>query len=115
MGKYFNQRNAKVDANQPKIVAALRRVGATVKPVHQLKSFCDIIVGYREKLFMMEIKNDEELPKKYWKMNDTDKRNYLETKLSEGEKECMNNFQSAGVTYHIVATVDEALKIINEL
>ena len=113
MRKSYNQRNAKVDSNQPKIVAGLRRIGAIVKPVHQLKNFCDIIVGYRGKLFMMEIKNSEDLPKKYIGMNDEEKRAYLETKLSDGEKDCMDLFQSVDVTYHIVSTLEEAIKILS--
>ena len=113
MGGY-NQRNAKVDKNQPEIVEGLRRIGAKVKPVHQLKKFCDIMVGYRGKLFMMEIKSGDDLPKKYSKMTKKEKRSYLEAKLSEGEKECMEAFQSVGVVYHIVSTLDEAISILNE-
>lgn len=115
MGKSYNQRNAKVDTNQPKIVEALRRVGAKVKPVHTVKGFCDIIVGYNGKLFMMEIKNDEYLPAIYFnKETEEEKRTRLEKLLSEDEKSCMDLFQSAGVKYHIVATIDEAIKVISE-
>jgi hypothetical protein len=113
MGKYFNQRNAKVDANQPKIVKALRSVGAVILHTHTIKNAFDILVGYKGKLFIMEIKNDEYLPKKYQTESDAEKRSRLEKMLKDGEKECMKMFQSVGVPYHIVATIDEAFKIIN--
>jgi len=40
------RRAAKVDSNQEEIVKAFRQAGATVKPVHQIKGFVDILVGY---------------------------------------------------------------------
>lgn len=114
MGKGYNQRNAKVDANQPAIVKALRRVGAKVRPVHQLKDLFDILVGYRGQLFIIEIKNPEYLPKKYQTESETEKRTRLEKMLSEGEKKCMDMFNSVGVDYHIVTSIDEALAVINK-
>ena len=114
MAKSYNQRNAKVDSNQPQIVKGLRRIGAKVLPCHQLKNAFDILVGYKGKLFMMEIKNPEYLPKKYLKESAEDQRKRLEGLLSEGEHTCMEVFQSVGVNYHIISTLDEALIILNK-
>lgn len=48
---------AKVDANQPDIVADLRKIGATVwvigRPV-------DLLVGYRHRTFIFEVKDPEQ-------------------------------------------------------
>lgn len=115
MGKHYNQRNAKVDVNQPKIVKALRRVGAVVLHTHTIKNAFDILVGYKGKLFIMEIKNDEYLPKLYFeKETKEEQRTRLENMLKDGEKKCMDMFQSVGIEYHIIATIDEALNVINK-
>ena len=101
------KRAAKVDKNQPEIVKALRRCGAVVLLTHQIKNAFDILVGYRGGLFILEIKNPEYLPKVY-------NRERLEKELSEGESECMNKFKKVGVPYHIVATIEEAIDVINK-
>lgn len=110
MGKSYNQRNAKVDANQPEIVKALRQAGAIVRSVHTIKKFFDILVAFRGQLYIMEIKNVT--VQKYEKETPEEKRERLESMLKDGEKECMEQFQSVGVPYHIVATAEEALDII---
>jgi hypothetical protein len=83
---------SRVDANQASIVRALRAVGASVLHVHQLKNCFDILVGYRKRTFLMEIKVSEK-----------------ET-LTPGEAEFMRTWQ--GTPYHIVYTVDQAIRII---
>lgn len=50
--------HGKIDANQPDIVKALRRAGATVKIMSNLgDGFPDIGVGFRGKNFLMEVKD----------------------------------------------------------
>lgn len=57
------RRAAKVDANQPAIVAALRAIGATVQPLHSVGSGCpDIVVGFRGCTFLLEIKDGAKPP-----------------------------------------------------
>ena len=101
----YKNYNAKVDANQPEIVKALRRFGAVVKPVHRLKDFFDILVAYNGKLYAMEIKNPEKLPKEY----DAER---LEKELTEGECKCMNEFKKVGVPYYIVTSIDDAISVL---
>jgi hypothetical protein len=96
---------AKVDANQPEIVKALRAAGAVVLLTHQLKDAFDILVGYSGQLFIIEIKNPEYLPKYV-------DRERLEKSLTLGELQCMQNFRRVGVDYHIATTIEEALNII---
>lgn len=90
------RRNAKVDQNQPEIVAALRNIGAFVKHTHQLKNAFDILVGYRGSVFIIEIKTDEK------------------KKLTKGEQECKEGFDRVGVPYHVVCSVDEAINLVTK-
>ena len=54
---------AKVDANQPDIVAALRQVGATVQPIHMVGKGCpDLLVGYRSRNYVLEVKDGAKVP-----------------------------------------------------
>lgn len=49
---------AKVDRNQPEIVAALRGAGATVQPLHTVGAGCpDLLVGFRGRNFLLEVKD----------------------------------------------------------
>lgn len=93
-------RAAKVDSNQPEIVKALRKVGATVLITSQLKNAFDILVGYEGKLFIIEIKDGTLSPSR--------------RKLTKGEIKCKTDFERVGVTYHIANSVDEALNIITK-
>lgn len=53
---------AKIDANQPSIVSALRKIGASVLHLHTLgKGAPDILIAYRGRNVLLEIK-DGSLP-----------------------------------------------------
>lgn len=57
------RRASKADANQPAIIDALRRAGASVQPLHAVGSGCpDILVGFRGVNLMVEIKDGEKPP-----------------------------------------------------
>ncbi len=87
-------RNAKVDTNQKEIVTALRRCGAVVKHVHQLKNLFDILVFFRNETYCVEIKTDHK------------------KKLTTGELECKELIESVGVKYWVITSIDEALEMI---
>jgi hypothetical protein len=54
---------ARIDANQPRIVAAFRKLGATVLHLHTLGNGApDIAVGYRGRNALVEIKDSEKPP-----------------------------------------------------
>lgn len=56
------RRRARVDSNQPRIVAALRQVGASVESLHRVGGGVpDILVGFRGENFLLEIKNPDGL------------------------------------------------------
>ncbi|MGI4863712.1 MAG: hypothetical protein ACRYFZ_07280 [Janthinobacterium lividum] len=87
---------ARVDANQPEIVKALRAIGATILHTHQLKNCFDLLVGYRGRTFLMEVKDPAQPPSK--------------RHLTEGEAEFKATWR--GSPYHVVHTADEAIAII---
>ncbi|GAB2866134.1 hypothetical protein [Hymenobacter ruber] len=87
---------ARVDSNQPEIVNAVRRIGASVLHLHQLKNCFDLLVGYRGKTFLMEVKDPSQPPSK--------------RQLTEGEAAFRDSWR--GSAYHIVHTADEAIKIL---
>ena len=56
---------AKVDANQPEIVAALRLAGATVAITSAVgKGFPDLVVGYEGVNYLLEVKDGKKNPSK---------------------------------------------------
>lgn len=90
---------AKIDANQPEIVKALRKIGCTVEVLSAVGKGCpDIIVGFRNINVFMEIK-DGTKPKSA-------------RKLTPDQVVWHEKWQ--GLVY-VVESVDDALKIINSL
>ncbi len=56
-------RAAKSDANQPEIVEALRKAGATVTSLHRVGMGCpDLMVGYRGVNHLIEVKDGSKPP-----------------------------------------------------
>jgi hypothetical protein len=103
MGHKYNRPSK--DANHAEIVEAYRKVGAFVLDITAVKDAFDIIVFYKGKTYLVEIKNPDYLTKVY-------DRETLESKLSDGERKCMEDLRAVGVEYHIVASIEEALKVI---
>jgi hypothetical protein len=57
------RRAAKVDANQTEIVQALRQIGAVVQSLAAVGNGCpDLLVGYRNRLFLLELKDGNKPP-----------------------------------------------------
>ena len=53
----------KVDVNQMEIVATLRKIGATVQSLATVGNGCpDLLVGFRGRNYLMEIKDVEKVP-----------------------------------------------------
>lgn len=54
---------ARIDRNQPEIVAALRKLGATVLHLHTIgKGAPDILIGYQGKNALVELKDGNKPP-----------------------------------------------------
>lgn len=57
------RRAAKIDANQPEIVEALRAIGCQVQPIHTVGHGCpDLLVGAFGRTLMMEVKDGSKPP-----------------------------------------------------
>lgn len=53
----------RVDRNQPDIVMALRRAGASVQPLHIVGKGCpDLLIGYRGRCYVFEVKDGNRAP-----------------------------------------------------
>jgi len=90
------RRAARVDSNQPKIVQALRDVGADVQPLHFVgRGFPDILAGFRGKNFLIEIKDGNKRPSK--------------RRLTPDEKKWHREWRGQVA---IAESVDDALRII---
>lgn len=71
------RRRARIDANQPEIVKALRAAGATVLHLHSVGHGCpDLCVGWRARNFLFEIK-DPSKPPNQRKLSDDEKAVHL--------------------------------------
>lgn len=57
------RRAAKTDDNQAEIVAALRKIGASVQPLHAVGQGCpDLLVGWRGITSLLEVKDGKKPP-----------------------------------------------------
>ena len=87
---------AKVDTNQSQIVKVLRAVGASVATTHQVgKGFPDIVVGYKGRNHLLEIKDGDKPPS--------------QRKLTADEQEWHDKWRG---TVKIVNNETEALRAI---
>lgn len=80
----------KPDANQPEIVQALRDIGARVFLIGQP---LDLLIAFRGKLTLMEVKNPDG-----------------EDKVSKSQQVTINLLESVGVRVLVVRSVDEAIE-----
>jgi len=57
------RRAAKVDSNQAEVVLALRKIGASVTPIHMVGQGCpDLLVGFRGRTVVLEVKDGAKPP-----------------------------------------------------
>ena len=83
-------RRCRKDLNQPEIVKQLRQIGASVLVVSAFGMGFDILVGYRGKNYLIEIKRSG-------RMND----------LTENEKKLKSRWLGA---YLIIETIEDFMK-----
>lgn len=94
------RRAAKIDANQPEIVDALRRVGATVQSLAQVgDGVPDLLVGFRGLTHLLEVKDGRKPPSA--------------RKLTKDQQDWHRYWRGSDV--YIVTCVEEALKAIGVL
>jgi hypothetical protein len=57
------RRASRIDRNQPEIVEALRKLGASVQPLHSAHDgIPDLLVGYQGRNLLIEVKDGERVP-----------------------------------------------------
>jgi hypothetical protein len=86
----------RIDANQNKIVDALRKAGAVVRIISQGDGIPDLLVGYKGYTILMEVKDGDKVPSA--------------RKLTEAEQKFFNDWQ--GGLLMIVNSPEEALEIL---
>ena len=86
----------RIDANQNKIVDALRKAGAVVRIISQGDGIPDLLVGYKGYTILMEVKDGDKVPSA--------------RKLTEPEQKFFNDWQ--GGLLMIVNSPEEALEIL---
>ena len=90
---------AKVDKNQAEVVAALRKVGASVQSLASIGKGCpDLLVGYHGNLYLMEIKDGSKMPSQQLLTDDQKKWHEAWT----------------GSPVYVVRSIEQALKILGE-
>jgi hypothetical protein len=94
-------RKAKIDSNQTAIVEELRVRGFHVLHIHQLKNCADLIIGKSGRLAYVEVKSDQDLPQKFFKMNEAEREEYLLGKLTDGEGKFLKGISYYGLPYII--------------
>lgn len=89
-------RGNRTDRNQTEIVAALRRIGCSVAITSALgDGFPDIVVGFKGRNFLMEIKDGTKVPSK--------------RKLTPDEVKFHDNWRGE---ISVVESVDDALNVV---
>ena len=86
----------RIDANQNKIVDAMRKAGAVVRIISQGDGIPDLLVGYKGYTILMEVKDGDKVPSA--------------RKLTEAEQKFFNDWQ--GGLLMIVNSPEEALEIL---
>lgn len=90
------RRAARVDDNHGAIVAALRRVGASVTSTAGVgNGFVDLVVGYRKRNYLLEVKDGSKAPS--------------QRKLTDDEEEWHAAWRGDAF---VVESVEQALRVI---
>ena len=86
----------RIDANQNKIVDALRKAGAVVRIISQGDGIPDLLVGYKGYTILMEVKDGDKVPSA--------------RKLTEAEQKFFDDWRGGMLV--VINSVDEALETL---
>lgn len=86
----------RIDANQNKIVDAMRKAGAVVRIISQGDGIPDLLVGYKGFTILMEVKDGDKVPSA--------------RKLTDAEQKFFNEWE--GGLCVVVNSPEEALEIL---
>ena len=107
----------KRDDNHSEIQNALEEIHAQVIDFSSWsgKKTFDLLVGFRGSLFILEIKNENELPKDFKKFDYGKQQTVLQKLLTKNEKNTRKFCDLSSNDFHIVYDVDSALKAIGAI
>ncbi len=91
-------RARRVDGNHAEIVRGLRQIGAVVLDVHSVGGLLDVLVGFRGRLVLIEIKNPA--------------RPKSARKLTPAESATVEALRRNDINTPVVLTLDDALLAI---
>jgi hypothetical protein len=99
MERALFMRKRKVDVNQPELVDQIRQIpGVSVRHTHMVGAgFVDLVVGFRGKNFLLELKNPDMPPSK--------------RKLTPDEEKFFKEWTGQVAIVH---NLEDVLKIINQ-
>jgi Holliday junction resolvase len=86
----------RIDANQNKIVDALRKAGAVVRIISQGDGIPDLLVGYKGYTILMEVKDGDKVPSA--------------RKLTEAEQKFFDDWRGGMLV--VINSVEEALETL---
>ena len=94
------RRAAKIDANQPEIVAFFEAAGAEVAYTFREKNLCDFFVSYLKETAAVEVKDGAKPPS--------------QRKLSKGEKKFKKRWERTG-TYAEIHNIEQARELLGTM
>jgi hypothetical protein len=86
----------RIDANQNKIVDAMRKVGAVVRIISQGDGIPDLLVGYKGYTILMEVKDGDKVPSA--------------RKLTEAEQKFFDDWRGGMLV--VINSVEEAIETL---
>ena len=86
----------RIDANQNKIVDALRKAGAVVRIISQGDGIPDLLVGYKGYTILMEVKDGDKVPSA--------------RKLTEAEQKFFDDWRGGMLV--VINSVEEAIETL---
>lgn len=94
-------RARRVDSNHADVFSLARRVGAEVLDLHALPGALDGLVGFRGRLYLVEVKDGAKVKSK--------------RKLTPAEEATIARFRAIGCPVLVVETADELLRGIGAI
>jgi hypothetical protein len=95
------RRAAKVDSNHAEVLGAARDVGAAVLDLHALPGALDALIGFRSRLFLVEIKDGKKVKSA--------------RKLTPAEVETISLFTRCDCPVLVVENADQLLRSIGAI
>lgn len=104
------RRANKTDDNHQRELDKIRDYGIAAKSTHDVKGFCDLITTFAGLTAHVELKDLAKMPKKYHQMSYEQQRAYLQSKLTDEEKQYQKTVHQAGGIYLVACSAEDVIK-----